>query len=281
MNHAVLVAVSICGLLACSESDPFIVRHCKFQDDPRVSANRVVTLVALNHVYVSARDDQAAQARYLATAEQMIAQIYDVANGIFRANGINLQIVPLAVREHIDELLDVYDQAGLGGQPTSVDIDEMVRFHQGFSDQIGVHWSEWDAAVGTSNYEGWGPLPCDSSANCACAASPRCNWVLLANFIHSRQSITLKGTILAHEFGHYFNLNHVTDPGNLMVAGDINGISLTSVQRQLIWTTINTLRLPLISETCDAPLAVAPRPVSGSPVPEPTYAFNGTPSVSR
>jgi hypothetical protein len=80
---------------SCSENDPFVTRHCAFNDNPRVSTNRVVTLFAVNYIYVSARDDEATRHAYLGHADEVISSAYDEANRIFRDDNINLQIVSL------------------------------------------------------------------------------------------------------------------------------------------------------------------------------------------
>jgi hypothetical protein len=67
------------------------------------------------------------------------------------------------------------------------------------------------------------------------------------------------GRLLAHEFGHYFNLPHnATDPRNVMYEGSA-GTLLTTEQRDMMWTAINANRDGLFSVTCDPPVTVAPR----------------------
>jgi hypothetical protein len=240
----------------CSPSDPFVIRHCNFNDNPRVTANRVVTLFAVNYVYVSTRDSEEARHRYVGQAEDVITGAYETTNRILRDDDINLQVVPLPVVGRINEKLDVFDNAGLGGGPDSADIDEMMSVHRqsqdgtrGFNELIAVHWPEWFLNQGNNATQGNGPPP-------ACATVDRCNWVLMSGFIHSPQAV---GGTLAHEFGHYFTLDHVTDPANLMCECGL-ATALTTEQRDLMWAAINTSwRTDLVSETCDLPVTAAPR----------------------
>jgi hypothetical protein len=237
-------------VFGCSSSDPFVTRHCKFNDNPRVSANRVTTRFAENNVYVSTRDTEEVRHRYLDQADGVVDGAYEGANRILRDDGINLQIVPLPVVGRINGKLDIFDNAGLGGGPDSADIDEMTTVHRqsqegtrGFSELIEVHWPEWFLSQGNNATQGNGPPP-------TCGTEDRCNWVVMSGFIHNRQAV---GGTLAHEFGHYFTLDHVADSANLMCECGL-ATALTTQQRDLMWAAINTnWRRELISEMCDPP----------------------------
>jgi hypothetical protein len=274
---AVLPIVVTSTVSGCSKDDPFVTRHCAFNDNPRVSANRIVTLFATNYVYESSRDSSADRGIYSTAADDKIDAAYKSMNRIFAADGINLQVVPWTTDDRINEKLDVFHAAGFNGTASVEDIDEMVRAHQGFSQLIGVHWYEWDRGVRFDNSEGQAPL---SGGLCR---DDRCNWVLMAGFLHKNSPLDVSRT-LAHEFGHYFNLEHVTSPpDDLMVEGG-SGTVLTAQQRDIMWASINTspVRTTLFSMTCDPPIAIAPRRPEFSPVPEPSTRFTaGEPTVRK
>jgi hypothetical protein len=259
----------------CSDTDPFVTRHCTFNDNPRVSVNRIVTLFATNYVYASSGASPSERGAYYATADDTIDAAFEVMNRIFAADGINLQVVPWTIDDRVNDRLDVFHAAGLNGTASVEDIDEMVRVHRGFSQLIGVHWYEWDRGVGLSNIEGQAPL---SGGLCS---DDRCNWALMAGFIHHPIGV---GMTLAHELGHYFNLDHVTTPpDDLMVEGG-NGTALTVQQRDMMWASINTspVRTALFSETCDPPVRAAPRRPEFSTIPEPSTPFTaGEPTVRK
>ena len=76
--------VSVSGCDTKHLSDEFNARHCMGGDSPRVSANRVVTLYAINHVYYCSVCPEDGDVRiYRNQAEELINQAYDVANRIF------------------------------------------------------------------------------------------------------------------------------------------------------------------------------------------------------
>jgi hypothetical protein len=254
---------------ACSGGDEWANRHCRWHDDVRVSADRVVTLFAGNYVYVSARDSVTTRGAYVSRVDEIVHDAYDVVNRIFRDDGINLQIVPLSVDVRIDELLDIYDDANGSRGPTESQIAKAVQNHQQHLGErsyeiIGVHWLEWFGKAESTTYDGWAPQP---QPVVPCTTIDRCNFVFMDGGIHAviRSPGTYAefvGQMLAHEFGHYFNLSHVTtDPANLMCAGECLGTVLTTSQRDVMWTTVNTnsFRTPLNSATCDLPVTAAPR----------------------
>jgi hypothetical protein len=266
LSAAVLLAALLPSaplLAGCSENDPFVTRHCAFNASPHVSANRVVTMVAVNYVYT--RD---IGGFYIDNAPASIQDAYEVMNRIFRDDGINLQIASLRV-----EFRNVPDLNIWHGD----DIFDMVQVHHQARAFIGVHWSEWVAVADSPGARAWASPPCPSES---------CNWLSLAGQLHNNSSSAeTLGKVLAHTFGIYFNLEELPpDPTNLMgefaplgIPGP--GTELTNGQRDTMWSAINSGRPDLTSVTCDPPTILAPRLPKLSPVPGPLNTLSGTPTV--
>jgi hypothetical protein len=249
-----MVILCIATLVAACNTDQWDKLHCQFGGNGRVSSNRVITLLAANYVYVSAQDDEASRRDYENRARNLISEAYDAVNKIFREDHTNIQIVSLpTVQSLINEKLNVFDNAGLGGSgPDQNDINEMMRVHQ-VHGVIGVHWPEWLVGKGFGGVKGFGPSP-------TCSSEISCNWVIMSGFL--RNPPTLLGEDLAHEFGHYFSLDHVGDPANLMCGDNCSrtGFKLESWQLNMMWNAINAgWRTSLLSTTCDPPITPAPR----------------------
>jgi hypothetical protein len=268
-------ALSVVALVALTLALPVGVsgcvsgKNCKDNDNPRVSANRVVYLYARNYIYAgdsSDRDD------YLRHADRVVFDAYGVANRIFSADSINLQILPRPLDNvHLnDPILNV-------GRDGTIDPPEMVRIHQGFSNVIGVHWPEWLGHLGNSIAFAvnapWPPCP-----------SERCNWVEMLGQVRNLElghtTIEKIGRDLASGFATYFNLDFSTDMANLTFNGSEGGTALTSQQRDTMWAAINTgYHTALLSTTCDLPIAKAPRTPKIKPVPAPPDTFTGKVTV--
>jgi hypothetical protein len=250
-------------LAGCSANDPFVTRHCAFNANPHVSANRVVTMVAVNYIYSSE-----ASGDYTDNAPKVIPGAYEAMNKIFRDDGINLQIASLRV-----EVKNVHPLNIELGFP---DITDMIQVHHNARAFIGVHWPEWEFLVGHPNPGAFASAPC---------ASESCNYLSLAGQLHINGSAETLGKVLARTFGLYFNLEQLgPDPTNLMgIPGPQGmpgpGTKLTIAQRNTMWSAINSGRPDLTSETCDPPAVLAPRLPKLSPVPGPLNTLSGTPTV--
>lgn len=234
----------------CSGSDPFVTHHCALDDSPRVSAQRVVTLLAINYIYAE-HDEQ----NYISSAMHAMPAIYDEANKIFRDNGINLRIL-------LWTSVDAGDVRGMTAftYPNVPAIKADLDKHDKQRKLIGVFWSQWEGAPGyyTAGYD---------AHTTTCLPSQECNYVNLYGWITNHGSdLKLVGRSLAAAFGYYFNLIDVTDPANLMHSSNDpaqpgpTGTLLTPEQRSIMWAAINTGRTGLLSETCDPPIQLAPLP---------------------
>jgi hypothetical protein len=259
----VLSVVALAAFTGCSSpgpANPYLARNCKSNDNPRVSANRVVTIYARNYVYAGDSPDRD---QYLDRAKAVITDAYTVANRIFAQDGINLQIKPLTTFTFNDPVLNIVP---LIVKNDYAIVSEMERIHSGYPLDIGVHWSEWLKESGNYSDEAGESVvpPCRGTI---------CNWVLMKGSIrylerHRPPGFSIKslGGTLAHELGHYFDLQHIPlssgDVGNLMYEGlfnDYHGTALTAAQRDTMWTNINTNFHLLYTVTCDPPVTVAPR----------------------
>ena len=238
---------------ACSGNDPFVTHHCAFNANPRVSSQRVVTLLAINYIYAE-HDEQ----NYISDTMHVMSRIYDEANKIFRENGINLRILPWAS-------VDAGDVRGMTvfTDPNVPAIIADLDKHDKQRKLIGVFWSQW-AGISGNYTAGYG-------AHSTCPPSDECNWVNLYGWITNHGSdLTLIGKSLAAAFGYYFNLTDVADPTNLMhsvidpAQPGPTGTVLTPEQRSTMWAAINTGRPKLLAETCDPPIQLAPRPKTTS-----------------
>jgi hypothetical protein len=235
----VLAAISLGSpaVSACSENDPFVKLHCAFDSNPRVSENRVVTLTAFNYAYVFAAEQD--RNDYLDQARSAISGAYEVANRIFKEEGVNLQILSWTILEK-----DVPGLTVSGFSPNSAlmaDVHKESRF-------IGVHWSEWlDKRLSelTGNFAS---SPCPNE---------QCNWVNLSGMVRNWPGEEELGRELARSFGYYFDLNTEVNQTNLMSETN-QGTHLTTSQRDAIWSSINTFRTKLLSITCDPPVEFAP-----------------------
>jgi hypothetical protein len=240
-------------LAGCSAKDPFVTRHCAFNAKPHVSANRVVTMLAVNYVYSSATGD------YTDNAPKVIPHAYEAMNKIFRDNGINLQIASLSV-----QVKNVHPLNIELGFP---DITDMIQVHHNARNFIGVHWPEWELMADHPNPGAFASAPC---------ASESCNYLSLAGQLHINGSAETLGKVLARTFGLYFNLDALgPDPTNLMGVPGPHGMpgpgtTLTIAQRNTMWSAINSGRPDLTSETCDPPAVLAPRLPKLSPTPGPS-----------
>jgi len=260
---ALPLALSL-GASGCKRPDPFSARHCKINDKPRVTANRVVYLYAKNYIYESSTASPADLEAYSRTAEIKIDGAYEVANRIFAQDAINLQLVP-STEEVVNDGMDI----ARPNSPLAVDIPEgfvvqkMAAVHKQWSQLIGVQWAEWNRFKNDPTAPSWGspPAPCRSFY---------CDWVLMTGSIHNIASAEEIGRTLAHELGHYFSLSHVlpTDnlPDNLMVTGG-SGTALTAQQRDTMWDSVNNRRTPLFAVTCDPPAGAPPLRPAFKPVP--------------
>jgi hypothetical protein len=231
----------------CSSNDPFVKLHCTFNDNPRVSTKRVVTLFAFNHLYAVRTESN--RNNYISGLEDELPSIYSVANRIFREDGINLQIVSLAAR----------DEGDVHGMTTffGADVPAMLQANQGHAGLIGVFWPEWDEAPGnvSAGYTAHAP--------CSTAPDEGCNWLSIYGMLINNVPIETIGRSLASAFSFYFNVTPVSDPANLthtaMFQIGPTGTLLTTQQRDTMWAAVNTGRTELVSETCDPPIQVAPR----------------------
>jgi hypothetical protein len=78
-----LVAIALvlpAAVSGCSSNDQFVKLHCTFNDNPRVSAKRVVTLFAFNHLYAVRTESN--RNNYISGAEEELPSIYSVVNRI-------------------------------------------------------------------------------------------------------------------------------------------------------------------------------------------------------
>jgi hypothetical protein len=233
---------SVPFLVGCGVTEDWVTRHCADNANPRVSENRVVTMVAINYLYTNTTGD------YDQNARSTIPAAYEVANRIFREEGINLQILSLSVNDR--------NIPGMNIQGGSPNIPAMVEVHHGASAYVGVHWPEWVLVKGSDKRShGAGDL-CPSEA---------CNWLILGGQLRNGGSVEGIGRILAKTFGFYLNLDELgPDPTNLMSKTDIfgapgPGTDLTIEQRDIMWAAINSGRPALTTVTCDPPVALAPR----------------------
>jgi hypothetical protein len=243
---------SVILLAGCSENDSFETRHCAVNASPRVSENRVVTMMAVNYLYSDTTGF------YIDAAPNTIAAAYEVMNGIFRNNNINLQIASLAVFAR--------NVPSLNLEPGDPNVQEMVQVHHEYSKYIGVHWPEWSVEEDSEGRAITASKPC---------ASESCNYLSLAGQIHNWSSNEELGRLLAHTFGYYFNLEDIApNATNLMSELDMlgtpgPGANITFQQRETMWSAINSGRPTLESVTCDPPPVLAPRlpKISAAPGP--------------
>ena len=237
-------------LSGCSEeNDPFVTRHCMFNDNPRVSSDRIVTLFAVNYVYAFTAEFETPidRAEYIGFAEVVIKDAYGEVNRILRENHINLQIASLTVYDK--------DVARLNVSGTSPNAIEMVQVHEGRGRLIGVHWSEWVIKVGDNVPPSWSaPGHCPPRP-----ASEFCNWLNLAGYIRHPLGVAATGRDLAKAFGWYFNLAERVGTSDNLMSKMGEGTMLDQAQRDAMWTSINTsYHTNLSSVTCDPPVQLAP-----------------------